>query len=232
MHKLTLALCLFVASVAAQAQHNHQAAAAPAENKIYGEYVESRSADIFTGPCFANGEESLTGDQALLGWRVQRGTWKGVQLDGLGVVAAVKASFTLGSNYGDPYPAKAMLIFDEKATSEQQAALRDFAQSMAGKLLENIVRTAVAPITLDLEYQGEHAVSAQLKAGNLASIRTRMISSKDHLCGNEDTFYQPLTATAHAMPAVALLDEFKGGGIGVSWMTRDKRSAFVGNFAQ
>jgi len=35
---------------------------------------------------------------------------------------------------------------------------------------------------------------------------------QDHLCGNEVTFYPPLTELAHSMPAVALTDTYNGRG--------------------
>ena len=35
--------------------------------QIAGDYVETRSADVWTGPCFANAEVGLAGDQAKLG---------------------------------------------------------------------------------------------------------------------------------------------------------------------
>jgi hypothetical protein len=62
-------------------------------------------------------------------------------------------------------------------------------------------------------------------------VETRAIGEKDHLCGNESTFYQPLTATTHAMPAVAMTDEYRGTDLNISWTLHDKRSAFVGTFA-
>jgi len=219
---LTVAVGFSLLLLAAQAQ----------AQQIYGEYVETRSADVYTGPCYGNSEMGLAGNQAILAWRVQKGSWDGVKLDGLSVVGVARASATLGDPYGNPYPAKAVLIFDERATAEQRAALQAFAQAMTGELLKNVVRTESAPISIELSYHGEHPMSAQVQAGNLAWIRTRMISDKDHLCGNEDVFYPPLAQTAHAMPSVAMLDEFKGQGLGVSWMAREKRSAFVGNFAR
>jgi hypothetical protein len=32
------------------------------------------------------------------------------------------------------------------------------------------------------------------------------------------------------MPAVALRDEYRGPGLGVSWSSQEKRSAYVGSF--
>ncbi|MGD0181387.1 MAG: hypothetical protein ABSC15_16355, partial [Terriglobales bacterium] len=41
--------------------------------QIRGDYVETRSADVYTGQCFANGEVNLVGDEAILAWHVQSG---------------------------------------------------------------------------------------------------------------------------------------------------------------
>ena len=87
---------------------------AAAETKISGDYLETRSADVYTGQCFANGEVGLTGDAAILAWHIRSGSWNGVDLNDLNVVAAVKANATLGDPYADPYPAKAVLILMSK----------------------------------------------------------------------------------------------------------------------
>jgi hypothetical protein len=213
-------LGLFLLTAVAQAQ------------QIHGQYVETRSADVYTGPCFANSETGLMGDQAILAWRVEKGSWNGVNLDGLSVVGVAKASGTIGDLYSSPYPAKAVLIIDDRATGEQRVALRSFAQSMAGELFKDVVLVEAAPISVDIVYFGEHPKSATVVAGKLAGIRARMLSDKDHFCGNEDIQYRPMAPTAHAMAAVAMLDEFQGRGLGVSWTLHDKRSAYIGSFAR
>jgi hypothetical protein len=200
--------------------------------QISGDYVETRSADVYTGPCVANGEAGLVGDQAILAWRVKKGEWDGISLDGLSVLGVVKANATLGDPYGNPYPAKAVLIVDEKATAEQMNALASFAKKMGGELLSNIVRVERAPISVSISHAGGHYSKAIVRAGDLAGIETRALNDKDHLCGNEETFYQPLTEMSHAMPAVAETDRFTGPGLGVSWTVHGKRSAFVGSFAR
>ena len=118
--------------------------------EIEGDYLETRSADVWTGPCFANGETGLVGREAILAWRVEKGAWQGVALDGLSVVGVVKASATLGDPFASPYPAKAVMIVDEKATADQRAALVAFAQEMGGGILDTVVRTEVAPIAMSV----------------------------------------------------------------------------------
>jgi hypothetical protein len=200
--------------------------------QISGDYMETRSADIYTGPCVANGEVGLIGDQAILGWHVKQGSWGGVSLDGLGVVGVVKAGATLGDIYSNPYPAKTVMIVDEKASPAQREALIGFAKEMAGELFRDVIAVEVAPITMEISHERGHYSKASMHAGSLAGIETRSIGEKDHLCGNEVTFYPPLTKMDHAMPAVAELDQFRGKALGVSWTLNGKRSAFVGTFSR
>jgi len=202
-----------------------------AQARISGDYIETRSADVYTGQCFANGETGLVGDQAILAWHIKEGSWNGVKLDGLNVVAAVKANATLGDPYGNPYPAKAVLIVDVQASPAERAALASFAHHMGGKLLERVVKTEAAPIDMQL-IGSQHSGKAVLRAGSFASVETRGLTEGDHLCGNEVTFYPPLTDTTHAMPAVAVTDRYDGPGLGVSWTLHEKRSAFVGSFGE
>ncbi|HSM87854.1 MAG TPA: DUF1326 domain-containing protein [Candidatus Limnocylindrales bacterium] len=216
-----IAFCLF--SLSAFAQQTDPPA-------IQGEYLETRSADVYTGQCFANGEMNLAGDEAILAWHVREGKWDGVSLAGLSVGAAVKAQATLGDPYGEPYPAKAVLFVDQSATLPQRQALINFAQQMGGELLRHVVR--VVNTRIDMEVMQQHSARARLQAGDFVTVETRAIGPNDHLCGNESTFYPPLTETAHAMPAVAMTDSYSGKDLAVSWELHDKRSAFVGTFAR
>jgi hypothetical protein len=196
--------------------------------QIRGDYIETRSADVYTGQCFANGEVNLVGNEAILAWHVQSGSWNGVPLDGLTVAAAVEARATLGDPYANPYPAKSVLIVDEQANRQQREALIAFAHQMGGELLRNAQQIIPAP--MELVINPEHHGVALLRAGRFATVQTRSVNATDHLCGNEETFYPPLTQVAHAMPAVALTDSYRGPGLGVDWETHGKRSAFVGTF--
>ena len=201
-----------------------------AAEQIRGDYLETRSADIYTGQCFANGEVNLVGNEAILAWHVRSGSWDGVPLDGLTVAAAVRAKATLGDPYENPYPAKAVLLVDDQASDAQRAALVHFARHMGGELLQDVAQVVLVP--MELAVSPEHHGVALLRAGQFATVQTRSIGEQDHLCGNEVTFYPPLTQVAHSMPAVALTDSYRGPGLGASWDLHGKRSAFVGTFVR
>src|SRR5947209_13573952 len=113
---------------------------------VKGQYIEARTCDVWTGPCFANAEMNLGGKHALLGWKVERGSLGDVKLDGLGVVAVVAASDTLGLEQTGP--AKAVLIVDERATSAQRDALVRLAKEQGGDLVKNVAGVQAARIDL------------------------------------------------------------------------------------
>jgi hypothetical protein len=206
-------------------------AASLAAQQLRGDYIESRSTDVYVAQCFANGEVGLTGNYALMAWHVQDGSWNGVKLDGLTVAAAVRARATLGDPYGDPYPAQAVLMVDNAANPAQRAALVALAQHQGGRLLENIVRVDYVPVVLDVRGDLDTG-NAVLRAGHLATIVTRPLNHHDHICGNESNYYPPLTNVDHAMSAVALTDEFQGDGLDSHWTSHGRRSAYVGTFSE
>ena len=51
------------------------------------------------------------------------------------------------------------------------------------------------------------------------------MNAADHICGNEEVWYAPLSKTDHAMPAYALENTYTGDGLGETWHNRLKRSA-------
>lgn len=196
---------------------------------ISGNYLEARTADVYTGPCFANGEVNLVGKEAVLAWQVREGSFEGVRLDGLAVVAVVKASATLGDPHANPLPARSVLIVDARATAEQKNALVSFAKSMGGAIVQDVVNVYVASIETAFE---ERQGYARLRAGDLVKLETRALQVGDIHCGNEDVYYPPLTDVQGAVPAVTLAHTFTGKDLNTTWSDPHKRSAFIGTFSR
>jgi hypothetical protein len=213
----TLALALSIAGLSVGAD-------------IHGQYVEARTADIYTGPCFANSEVELTGNLAVLGWKIEKGSWQGVSLDGLSVMGVVRSENTLGDYmHPDVVGAQAVIIVDERATLEQRIALGQFAKQMGGDLLTNLVRTDARPITFS--GAGMHSRNAKMVAGELAKVETRALEETDKICHNEEVWYKPLTQLDHAMAAYTVEQSYQGKGLNTTWSYPGKRSAYVGTFS-
>lgn len=205
-------------------------ASSGAPTQISGEYIESRSCDVYTGPCFANGQIGQAGREALMAWKVDQGTWNGVDLTGLSAVLVLTANDTLGFNPSfavNPFPVKSVILIDEQATTEQREALIAFVKASTPKLSDQILKVETAPITLINDHL---AGRGKLVAGKLAGIETRKMSSKDCVCTNEAVFYPPLTKISNSQPAYALKMSFDGEGLENTWELNGGRSAFLGTF--
>lgn len=195
---------------------------------ITGQYLEARTCDVWTGPCFANAEMSMAGKHAVMAWKIDKGSSQDVSLDGLSVVAIISARDTLGLQQTGP--SKAVLIVDSKATDTQRKALIAMVKEHGGELLQNVIAVQSAPIELTM-CECKNDACAIMKAGNLARVETRCIDGKhDKACGNESEFYPPLVKGVKVRPAVAVDHSYSGTGFNEIWKDADRRGAYVGSF--
>lgn len=198
------------------------------DTQVSGDYIEVRTANVYVGPCVANGEVNLTGKEAILAWRVREGSWEGTAVEGLSVVAVLKANATLGDPFaGETDPVRSVILLDESANSKQQKALVSLVRSMAPDLFSRVVSVKLAPIEL-IKGKGEEA---SLEAAGIANFSTRSFAKGDHFCGNETILYSPLIQ-ADALPAFTLENEFRGESLGTRWSSPHRPSAFVGKFSR
>ena len=197
---------------------------------ITGDYLETRTCDVYTGPCFANSQVGLTGKEAILAWSVDNGTFRGVDLTGLKVVAAVKAADTLGFGGGleiRPDPIKSVLLVDQRATPEQREALIEFAKERAGRVLGTVIRVEASAIDMSVDHSG---MIAKLSAGKTVKVETRMLGTSDCVCTNEQIFYPPLTKVSNSGPRFTVTGRYPCRGLGTKWEAPLTRSAFLATF--
>ena len=210
--------------------------------RIRGEYVEARTNDVFTGPCFSNAEVYLTGHQAVMAWKVTEGSYDGVDLKGLTVAAALRGTSTFDAD--QPDQAKAVLIVDATASPKQREALVKMAKHLGGDRMKHVVAVKTVPMTMMLEHadatplsespQG-HVMPKSPRAffwvPGLAEISTRPLNEGDHKCGNEVVAYPPLSKGVDVQPAYTLGNSFQGKELNTRWNDPNARSSLVGRFA-
>jgi hypothetical protein len=198
--------------------------------QISGEYIEARTCDVYTGPCFANGEVGLAGREALMAWKVDKGEWNGVSLKGLGAALVLRATDTLGTNPSfkvNPHPIKSMILVDERATAEQKDALVAFVKNTAADMAKDVVKVQSVPFELN----NDHLTGkGTFKAGDVAAIETRGMRKGDCVCTNEAVFYPPLTKVDNSQPAYSLKTSFEGKGLNTTFTSLGSRSAFLATF--
>ena len=215
-----LSICALVALVAAPVF----------AGDLKGDYLETRTCDVYIGPCFANGQVGLTGNDAMMAWNIERGSYEGVELAGLKVVVVTTATDTLG--FGgtlavNPKKIRSIVIVDKKATPQQHDALVSFATRYA-RHSGKIVKVVSSPIEMTADH---FALVGTLKAGKFAEITTRKIHEGDCVCSNEITFYPPLCDVKNAVPAYTVAANFAGPGLGTAWSSPGMSSAFLASFS-
>jgi len=202
-------------------------AAGPAAAGVSGDYLEVRTADVWTGPCVANGQVGLEGKEAILAVRATAGSFEGVGLAGRAAVAVLEARATLGDPQEDPAPVRALVLLDEQATSEQRTALLALLRSLAAPFLKDDPVVLSAPIAFVAEGP---LGRARLEAGGIVQVEVRPLDRRDLHCGNEEVYYPPLVALEEAVPAATVLASYSGTELGKRWRVSGTRGAFRGSF--
>jgi hypothetical protein len=200
--------------------------AAGPKGSVVGDYVEARSAEVFVGGCQLGNEGEAAGRQAIMAWRVARGAYDGVALDGLSVVAAVSADTNLGYHeLGGRRPSvvKAAVMVDARASAAQRAALVSLARGLSKGLVSDIVEVTAVPIT----FVGS-ADTVRVSAGE-AVVKVTKHFDHDPNCGAQQ-WYSPLASVAGAEIGVTNLTGFSGDALGTKWRQLDRKSAFFGTF--
>src|SRR5437870_5193149 len=88
--------------------------------ELEGFYLEARTCQVYTGPCFANSEFGLAGKNAMMAWSIARGDHNGVDLSGLNVVLVVASTGTLAhQGIDDAGAVRSAILVDERASVEQ-----------------------------------------------------------------------------------------------------------------
>jgi hypothetical protein len=205
-----------------------RASKAAGRGEVRGYYVESRSCQVYTGPCFANAEMALTGKDAVMAWGIADGRFEGVDVSGLNVVMVVRASETLGFGGLDaPESIKSLVIVDERANPAQREALVAFAKKQTGKAGRSVVRVETQSIEVSVD---PGTLVGKVKAGTWVNVLTRKARPNDCICTNEVAYYPPLTSLKYFAAGVCTESEFRGRGLGNRWSLPNSRSAYLGEF--
>ena len=195
-------------------------------NSVSGQYVEARTAEVFTGGCIMGSEAETVGKQAVLAWKVDRGSFDGVNIDGLSVVAAIAGDKNLGIGEigGGKATTRSAVFVDSRANAAQQMALVAMANELSKGLVGTIVQVTPAPIEFADHGKDIHVAAAQV------ALDVSKEMSHDPTCGAMQWFH-PLASVDQATIGVAAQHTFTGGSLGTKWSDPNRRSAFFGTFA-
>src|SRR5262245_12762604 len=193
---------------------------------LTGAYVEARTAEVFTGGWIMNSEGETMGKQAVLAWRVDRGSFNGVSLDGLSVVAALAGDRNLGmTEMGGAKPAVRSAVFvDARANGAQQLALVAMANELSRGLVGTIVQ--VTPTAIEFADRGGEI---EVSAGQVALDVSKHVGH-DPTCGAMQWFH-PFSSVDEAEIGMTATHMFSGSALGTKWSDPNRRSSFFGSFS-
>ena len=215
---------LVLFAIAAAASISTSRAAEP----LRGTYVEARTCQVYTGPCFANGEIGSAGKDAIMTWHIKSGDLGGVELKGHSVAVIVRTSHTLGiKGLEDATDRKAIVIVDSGADEKESAALEQFALAQTGLRQSEVQEVYQRDIEMVFDMND---VTATVKVEEFASIQTRKARPGDCICSNERAFYPPLTELKGCVPGVTIHGDVSARRLGHRWSIPDSRTAYLGLF--
>jgi hypothetical protein len=176
-----------------------------------------------------NSEAETAGRQAVMAWRITRGQFDGVTLDGLSMAAAVVGDRNLGMREmgGEaPQAVRAIVTVDERATPQQRTALTALARELSGGLITEVVRVDVAPVRFETT-----ATTIDVSAADHLRLSVTKGLVHDPSCGAMQWFKPFSPQLKGAAMGTADAHAFSGSGLGSKWSAPNKKSAFYGTFA-
>jgi len=198
------------------------ASSAQAAPAITGDYVESRSANVFIGACHHEGEVQTNGRNAVLAWSIKDGSFNGVSLKGVTAVAVVAADKHV--ELADARR-RSVLYVSDSATAAQREALVSLLKERAAKALGELVGVKVAPVAFDASgdtYRVHVANTAQLKVRK----QTQQLCCKQ----NYELWGKPFVSVKDAKAGYCVSAEFKDNSLIESWSASDQNNAYFGQF--
>ena len=188
---------------------------------LRGDYVEARTCSVYAGGCHYSGEYVTTGREALLFWHIREGSWNGMNLSGLSVLAAVVAD----NNLAEPSARRQSVIYvDARADKAQREAVAQLlSRHYAGVLGEVQAVKSVA-----LRYTQRDKQIA-IDAPGVATLHLSRYPCKGCVQPHQ-VWYQPLASLTEAEVASVKRAAYRDRQLGTVWQRGEENSAFVGEF--
>jgi hypothetical protein len=194
-----------------------------AENTtVKGDYVEVRTASVFTGACHFNGEVVTTGREAIMAWNFAAGRWNGTDLAGLKAIAVVSADENLENAKA---ARRSEIILESSARHDQKVAVLEALKSRYAATLGEIVSVRSAPITFKHEGKSYEVSSAEA-AINVEAMPNDLCCRQPNL-----VWYSPMVQLSGRKVGYTLKAVYSGSAVGDTWERDGENSAFYGSFA-
>jgi hypothetical protein len=185
-----------------------------------GLYVEARTASVYAGACHYNGEFVTAGRDALCAWRIESGSFGGVDLAGVAVAALVASD----ANLDERAPRRSVILVGADETPARAAAAALWLARERAPLVGDVL--AVRAGRLELALDGE----AYRLAADGVELAGRALPDRACCAMPQMVWYAPFEALAQ--PLVGLDESFAVAcpTLGRAWSRPGENAAFTGRF--
>jgi len=180
---------------------------------ITGDYIEDRANKVYGCFCEWSGEGEHGGREAVLGWHVRSGEYRGVDLTGMRMAAVLESRRTLSQ--GDN-PRRSVLFLDSAAPPARRGAAEALLRAHYSGLLGEVLAVHAVPIEF-LREPGR----ATLRIGNLLNVEMRKARLPDDALLGAILWYDPFIPLTESTLGTTLNVKFAGPEFDHRWERSD-----------
>jgi hypothetical protein len=177
--------------------------------EIQGDYLETRSNQVYGCYCEWSGQAITAGREAILGWAFRTGEYRGVDLAGVKVAAVVVGQSSLSATTG---PRQHVLFLDPSTSKDQQQAAQAFLTEAYGELLGQAVAVRVMPVEIR-----ENSGEVHLVAGDFVGVSLRKARLPEDAMKGAQLWYDPFIKLTESTLATTLESRYMGPEFDLTW---------------
>lgn len=190
---------------------------------IRGVYLEDRSNHVHGCYCEWSGESQTGGREAVLGWRVESGEYRGTDMTGMKMALVVRGERTLSMGFTQR---QSVMVLDAAATAAQRRAAAALLREKYGAFLGTVLREVEAPLEIEVGAEGARLYSPGLMAVELR----KAVLPQDALPG-ATKWYDPFVPMEETALGTVVLNRYSGREFNFVWnQSEPSTSGYFGRF--
>jgi Protein of unknown function (DUF1326) len=190
---------------------------------ITGRYVEARSASVYAGACHYGAESTTAGREAVLAWQLDGGSYEGFPLDGVELIAAVRADVNLAERDA----ARSSVVYlDEDLPMPKRAAALAWLKREHGAALGTIESVRTAQVEVSCDGDAYH-----VRAGDWVRLEGQAMPDRACCTMPSNVWYKPMVALEGRLVGESVLFAVDDPALGPPFERRAENDAFLGSLA-
>ena len=176
---------------------------------IVGEYIEDRANKVYGCYCEWSGDSVNAGREAMIGWNILSGEYRGVDLAGVRAAAVIQGEGTLSQGEARR---RSILLIDSAADAGRRRAAEAMLRANYAALLGEVIAVEAMPI----EFRRD-AERAGLRIGSLLNIDMRKARLPEDALQGAILWYDPFIPLTESTLGTTLNVKFAGPEFDHRW---------------